>query len=106
MPSVSTPCVRVSPVPDISYFLSMMLCARILSGGNFFLQHYNGVPVIPSAIIVFDPELFACDTCLDACGVVCFGELFRATFPSFIVSQHLNINQLELLTILVCLKLW
>ena len=73
---------------------------------KFFLQHYNGVSVIPTAIIVSDPELFTCDACLDACGAVCFGEFFHATFPPFIVSQHLNINQLELLTILVCLKLW
>ena len=73
---------------------------------KFFLQHYNGVSVIPTAITVSDPELFACDACLDACGAVCFGEFFHAKFPPFIASQHLNINQLELLTILVCLKLW
>ena len=36
---------------------------------------------------------------------VCFGECFNAKFPHFIASQHLNINQLELLTVLVSLML-
>ena len=71
-----------------------------------FLQHYNGVSVIPTNVTVSNPDLFACDACLGACGVVCFGEFFHAPFPPFITSQNLNINQLELLTILVSLKLW
>ena len=73
---------------------------------KYFLDHYNGVSVIPTNITVSNPELFACDSCLSACGAVCFGEYFHAQFPSFILQQHLNINQLELLTIVVCLKLW
>lgn len=73
---------------------------------NYFLNHYNGVSVIPTNITVSDPELFACDSCLEACGAVCFGECFHALFPSFIAEQNLNIHQLELLTILVFLKLW
>lgn len=71
-----------------------------------FLQHYNGVSVIPTNVPVSNPDLFACDACLGACGAVCFGEFFHAPFPPFIASQNLNINQLELLTILVSLKLW
>ena len=62
--------------------------------------------MIPTNITVSNPELFACDSCLSTCGAVCFGEYFHAQFPSFILQQHLNINQLELLTIVVCLKLW
>ena len=71
-----------------------------------FLQHYNGVSVIPTNVTVSNPDLFASDACLDACGAVCFGEFFHAPFPPFIASQNLNINQLELLTILVSLQLW
>lgn len=71
-----------------------------------FLAHYNGVSVIPTNITISNPELFACDSCLDACGAVCFGEYFRAIFPQFITARHLNINQLELLTIVVSVKLW
>ena len=71
-----------------------------------FLDHYNGISVIPTNITVSNPELFACDSCLSACGAICFGEYFHAQFPSFIVQQNLNINQLKLLTIVVSLKLW
>ena len=73
---------------------------------NHFLQHYNGVSVILTNVTVSNPDLFACDACLDACGAVCFGEFFHAPFPPFIARHKLNINQLELLTILVSLKLW
>ena len=41
-----------------------------------------------------------------SCGMLCFGEFFHAPFPPFIAAKKLNINQLELLTILVSLKLW
>jgi len=57
-------------------------------------------------VTVSNPDLFACDACLDACGAVCFGEYFHTNFPPVIARQALNINQLELLTVLVSLKLW
>ena len=66
----------------------------------------NGVSVIPTNVTVSNPDLFACDACLDACGAVWLGEFFHAPFPPFIAAKKLNINQLELLTILVSLKLW
>jgi len=62
--------------------------------------------VIPTNVTVSNPDSFVCDACLDACGAVCFGEFFHAPFPPFIAAKKLNINQLELLTILVSLKLW
>lgn len=79
---------------------------RDLVWWKHFLQHYNGVSVIPTNMTVSNPDLFACDACLDACGAVCFGEFFHAPFPPFIAAKTLNINQLELLTILISLKLW
>ena len=77
-----------------------------LAWWKHFLNHYNGVSVIPSNITVSNPELFACDSCFDACGAVCFGEYFHVPFPGSISEQHFNINQLELLTILISVKLW
>ena len=56
-------------------------------------------------VTVSNPDLFACDACLYTCGAVCW-EFFRAPFPPFIARHKLNINQLELLTILVSLRLW
>ena len=34
----------------------------------YFLSHYNGVPVIPSDVIILKPELFATNACLTKCG--------------------------------------
>ena len=73
---------------------------------TFFLQHFNGICVIPQNVTISNPELFACDACLSACGAVCFGEFFHHEFPKVIADQHLHINQLELLTIVVTVKLW
>ena len=75
------------------YPVSDAICGDLV-WWKHFLQHYNGVsiPIYSHA-------------CLGACGAVCFGEFFHAPFPPFIASQNLNINQLELLTILVSLKL-
>ena len=77
-----------------------------LQSWKFFLQHFNGISVIPSNIIVSNPHLFATDACLTGCGAVCFGEFFHSEFPECIMQQRLHINQLELLTVLVAVKMW
>lgn len=68
---------------------------------EFFPQH-----AILTDVTVSNPELFACVACLDACAAVCLVEHFHAPFPPDITLQNLNINQLELLTVLVPMKLW
>ena len=72
----------------------------------FFLSHYNGISVIPSDVLISNPELFATDACLSGCGAVCFGEYFHREFPEFILAQDLHINELELLTVVIAIKLW
>ena len=72
----------------------------------YFLSHYNGVSVIPSDVLISNPELFATDACLTGCGAVCFGECFHREFPDFILTQHQHINELELLTVVISIKLW
>ena len=64
---------------------------------SYFLSHYNGVSVIPSDVIISNPELFATDACLTGCGALCFGECFHREF---------HINELELLTVVISIKLW
>ncbi len=49
---------------------------------------------------------FASDACLVGCGGVAGNEYFHSSFPEFITSQELHINALELLSIVVCLKIW
>lgn len=73
---------------------------------SYFLSHYNGVSVVPSDVIISNPELFATDACLTGCGAVCFGECFHREFPDFILTQDRHINELELLTVVISIKLW
>ena len=72
----------------------------------FFLHHFNGVSVIPTDIVVSNPQLFATDACLTGCGAVCFGEFFHCEFPDEILQKRLHINQLELPTVVVAVKTW
>ena len=72
----------------------------------YFLSHYNGVSVIPSDVIISNPELFATDACLTDSGAVCFGECFHREFPDIILTQDQHINELELLTVVISIKLW
>ena len=88
----------IYPVPDD-------LCADMI-WWLFFFSHYNGVSVIPSDVIISNPELFATDACLTGCGAVCFGECFHREFPDFILTQDRHINELELLTVVISIKLW
>ena len=62
--------------------------------------------MIPSDVIISNPELFATDACLTGCGAVCFGECFHREFPDFILTQDRHINELELLTVVISIKLW
>ena len=87
------------------YPVSNTICGDLF-WWKHFLRHYTGVSVIPTNVTVSNSNLFACDACLDACGAACFGKFFDAPFPPFIAHHKLNINQLELLTILVSLKMW
>ena len=51
-------------------------------------------------------EVFTTDACLTGCGGICARYYFHAELPEFISIQRLDINYLELLTIVVALKLW
>ena len=56
----------------------------------FFLSHYNDISVIPSDVLISNPELCATDVCLTGCGAVCFGEYFHREFPPFVLAQDLQ----------------
>ena len=56
--------------------------------------------------LVVAREVFTSDACLTGCGGICAHQYFHAVFPDFVLSQALDINCLELLTIVVALKLW
>lgn len=73
---------------------------------HHFLPSYNGVSMMDLESWSNPDEIFSCDACLVGCGAWFNGSYFHCEFPSFILSQNLNINALELLTIVVAVKTW
>lgn len=71
-----------------------------------FLRVYNGISILTLEEWTEPDEYFASDACLVGCGGVCGKFFFHCQFPSFILEQNLHINALELLSVIVCLKLW
>ena len=71
-----------------------------------FLRIYNGASVLNLQEWTEPDEYMAFDACLVGCGGVSNGCYFCCISPEFIIQQNLHINALELLSIIVCLKLW
>jgi hypothetical protein len=51
-------------------------------------------------------DFFSSDACLTGCGGWFKGNVFHTLFLEFILDAKLHINCLELLSIIVCLKMW
>lgn len=71
-----------------------------------FMPVYNGISMMPLTDWLNPDAIFSSDACLEGCGGWYEGKYFHTTFPSFILRQNLHINALELLTVVICLKLW
>ncbi|XP_021354869.1 uncharacterized protein LOC110451275 [Mizuhopecten yessoensis] len=71
-----------------------------------FLLVYNGVSMMSLEEWSVPDDEFASDACLSGCGGFFKGQSFHTKFPDFILKQDLSINCLELLTVVVCAKLW
>lgn len=71
-----------------------------------FLLRYNGISILNLEEWTKPDEFIASDSCLVGCGGISGGQFFHKEFPSFIREQNLHINALELLSVIVCLKLW
>ena len=71
-----------------------------------FLPHYNGISMMLYEEWCQPDSIFSSDSCLLGCGGFWQGSYFHTNFPDFILERNLNINVLEMLSIIVCLKLW
>ena len=73
-----------------------------------FMNTYNGVSFIPQRDWSLPDEVISTDACLTGCGGVSSvtNEYFHTKFPDCILDSKLDINSLELLTILVALRVW
>ena len=79
---------------------------RDLHWWQTYLRQFNGVSILSLEEWSFPDEVAASDACLEACRGWCEGEYFHILFPDWVREAHLHINALELLTIMVCLKVW
>ena len=50
--------------------------------------------------------VLSCDSTLVGCGGICGNVYFHTVFPAFIRHKRLHINALELLSVMVCVKVW
>jgi len=73
---------------------------------NRYLPNFNGVSVISCERWSEPDEIIASDACLIGCGATCGTEYFHKEFPEQISSQHLHINALELLALIVAITVW
>ena len=71
-----------------------------------FLPLYNCVSMMIMEDWSKPDEILSCDSCLVSCEGFWEGNYFHAKFPDQILAKQYHINILEMLTILVCLKLW
>lgn len=71
-----------------------------------FLHIYNGVSMMMTEEWSKPDEIFSSDSCLTACGGFWQGNYFHVQFPEKIKSKHYHINILEMLSIIICLRLW
>ena len=71
-----------------------------------FLPVYNGISMMDFNDWSEPDSVISCDASLVGCGGWFAGYYFHSDFPDFIKIQSLHINELELLTIVVALKVW
>lgn len=71
-----------------------------------FLPTYNGISMMLYEQWSEPDEIFSSDACLDGCGGFWNGNYFHVSFPVSYVRQKFNINTLEMMSVIICLKLW
>ena len=77
-----------------------------LAWWNEFMQSLDGVSIMPLVDWSSPDEVFSSDACLKSCGGISGSEAFHSEFPGWITRQKdVHINELELLTFVVSLKL-
>jgi len=88
---------------------------RFKLGGEFkkdlywwqkFLSMFNGVNYIPDMVWAAPDVHMSTDACMSGAGGWSGKEYFYCAFPQFVLDENTHINQLELITIMVGLRIW
>jgi hypothetical protein len=51
-------------------------------------------------------QFFSSDACPTGCGGIFESNFFHSEFPEFVINMDLHINILEMMSVIVCVKLW
>ena len=70
------------------------------------MSHFNGISMIPDSRWIGPNRIIQTDACLTGIGGWSQGEYFHKQLPVFVRQQHLDINCIECLAIVVALKQW
>lgn len=73
---------------------------------NRFLEHFNGVSMIPGSVWSAPDTCLATDACLVGAGGVCQLQCFHTVFPAEILNKPHHITELEMRAVTVAIKLW
>ena len=72
-----------------------------------FMEQFDGITVMPPANWDAPDKIFSSDACLISGGRWSEGEAFYCRFPQWLISREdVHINELELITFIVALKIW
>ena len=71
-----------------------------------FMPLYNGVSMMLLEEWSDPDEIFSSDACLSGCGGFWKGKYFHTLFPLSYTKQKYHINILEMISIIICTKLW
>lgn len=71
-----------------------------------FLPLYNGISIMEYEQWSAPDAIFSSDSCLTGCGGFWNGKFFHSVFPDSVIQKKLHITALEILSIVICLKLW
>ncbi len=79
-----------------------------LNWWDTFIDHYNGISMIPQAVWAKPDSVIATNACLGGVGGINLQrkELFHFTFPQTVCEQNHHIDTLELACLTVAVKLW
>ena len=72
-----------------------------------FMESFDGITIMPPTSWEAPDTLFSSDVNLTACGGEAGNQVFHKVFPKWLTTREdIHINELELITVVISLKIW
>ena len=72
-----------------------------------FMEEFDGITIMPPLAWSAPDTVFSSDACLKSCGGWADSEAFKCKFPDWLRNRgDVHINELELITFIIALKVW